>query len=88
MMKIFKYVLSGDSKQIVIMPDGATILTIQLKDSSPCLWALVNTNNMLCERVFITLFTGEIIESYYGEYVATYQMQNLVHHVFDKGYVF
>ncbi len=49
-MKIFKYVLSGDSKQIVIMPDGAT-------------------------------------ESFYGEYVATYKIQSLVYHVFDKSYV-
>lgn len=39
---IWKFELAIDNKNIISMPKGAEILSVQLQNNKPCIWALVN----------------------------------------------
>jgi hypothetical protein len=51
---IYKY----EVDTIVVMPIGAEILTVQLQNGKPWIWALVDKNNQLEERNFDIRGTG------------------------------
>ena len=38
--KIYKYPLEVQDEQVVMLPTGAKILTVQSQKDRPCLWAL------------------------------------------------
>ena len=40
--RIFEYPLKVEDEQIVKMPLGYQILTVQIKDNVPCIWAIVD----------------------------------------------
>ena len=88
MMTIWKFPLEVVDDQIVDMPYGATILTVQAQNDVPCMWALVGTNNALVPRAFHIAGTGHPFNGV-GDYVGTFQLSGgaLVFHVFDQGEV-
>ncbi len=45
MKSIYKYPLQVDGEQILLIPAGAKILTVQMQGSTPCLWAEVKIND-------------------------------------------
>ena len=56
-----KYHLKVTDGQNILMPIGAEILTVQMEDETPCLWALVNPKAET-ENRFIEIFgTGNPI---------------------------
>ena len=85
---IWKYKLEVTDGQNIIMPKGAEILTVQMQDENPCLWALVDPTADT-EIRFIEIFgTGNPILSDMGvsrEYISTFQMLGgkLVFHAFE-----
>ncbi|GAH37849.1 unnamed protein product [marine sediment metagenome] len=87
MKTIFKYPLRPDDYQIVIMPRGAQILTVQAQRERPCLWALVETDNEPEERHFRMAGTGHLFTSKDKllRYIGTFQVKagELVFHVFE-----
>ncbi len=89
MKTVWKFPLSLTEKQRVEMPLGAQILDVQLQNSSPCLWAIIQTGaEMQTEmRVFETYGTGDPLPNGAGAdgpyYVATYQLDGFVWHVFE-----
>lgn len=89
---IYKYPLIVADTQTVTLPQGAEILSVQVQNSNPMLWALVNTDPFVKteNRVIKTYGTGEpIYESdTYLKYISTYQLSNgsLVFHVFEYTY--
>ena len=85
-MKIFKYQLEITDEQTVLMPIGANILSLQLQNGIPCVWALVDEISGDEERTFFTYGTGNPIDPFSKserKFLGTYQLNNgLVFHVF------
>lgn len=85
MKTVYKYRLDTTDVQIIQMPKGAEILTVQFNDwSGLCLWALVDPTQEL-ENVKIRIAgTGHHIEEDIMKYIGTLQLQGgaLVFHAF------
>ncbi len=88
-MTIWKYPLLLADLQTVQMPAGAKPLCVQVQDSGPCLWALVNEHEETQVDFEVRtvgtghpLTTGEAL----AKYVGTYQLDGgrLVFHVFVR----
>lgn len=93
MNTIYKYNLKLDNTQTIEMPRGAKILDIQFKTADRFLqgelamWAMVNTNKEIEERIFKLFGTGFEI-NYEGDksliYLSTVQFNNAFDvHVFE-----
>lgn len=85
MKKIYKYPLLIENKQAVSMPIGAEILTVQLQNGIPCIWALVDTSSPLSDVSVRVYLTGvEVDQSPNLKYCGTFQMigGGFVFHVF------
>lgn len=85
-MTIWKYPLLAKTEQIITIPQGARILTVQTQNGFPCLWAMVDQSKGKVRRVVYTYGTGHPISTEYCtmDYVGTFQLDNggLVFHVF------
>lgn len=73
------------------MQKNAEILCVQQdkKTNIPCIWALVESDNTLEERVFELFSTGNEMKFDMGverKYIGTYQYQNgeFVGHLFER----
>ena len=88
--RIFKYTLKTEYKQIINLPKGAEILTLQTQFNEPQLWVLVDPNETDQEEKYIEIFgTGNLVCYDMGvdrKYLATYQLDdgNFVFHVFER----
>ena len=88
METIWKFELESTQLQAIEMPLDAEILTVQVQDNIPCIWALVDPTKKTGKRVFDIFGTGCDITSGGGidrEYIGTYQVNNgmFVFHVFE-----
>jgi hypothetical protein len=84
MKTIHKYPLEVADEQDVTMPVGAVILTVQVQNNQPCLWALVEPDNPTQIRTILMHGTGNPGECFW-RYIATIQLHGgkLVFHVFE-----
>jgi hypothetical protein len=87
-MRVYKYDLKVIDQQIIEMPVGANLLTVQLQHGNLKLWAAVDSN-IMTKRSIVILGTGHEIDYTPEKYIGTFQMMNgnLVFHVFDGGEV-
>jgi len=86
MRRIFKYPLDIVGIQLVSMPVGAELLTVQMQQGVPCLWALVEDSAPKEDRVIYFRGTGhEAPDFKKDEHIATFQERAFVWHVFDGG---
>lgn len=86
MKTIFKYALEVTDTQTVDLPADAVILTVQLQNGDPMLWALIDADTTQGQTRKIHIYgTGHPIRDRLGRYLSTFQMQNgrLVFHVFE-----
>jgi hypothetical protein len=90
MKTIWKYKLELAKLQVVDMPRGAKILSLQVQDDSlACIWALVNDAAPKEAVGFLSVPTGEPVTDYVLDnytFLGTYQIArgDLVFHVFYK----
>lgn len=85
-MTIYKYILQLTDRQVVNMPGGAKILTVDTQGINLCLWALVDPKVPEEPRAFIVHGTGHPADDLEGtDYVGTAQLHAgaLVLHVFE-----
>lgn len=86
--KIYKYPLEVQDEQVVLLPTGAKILTVQAQNDRPCLWALVNPTapNDMAVTIRIIGTGHEIQDSDNLEYISTFLSFNglFVLHAFVK----
>lgn len=83
---IWKYKLPSTTS-FFEMPEGAEILTVQLQNGTPCIWAIVNPDAKLEERTFVFVTTGGHIPAGDNQkYIGTFQLydQQLVLHLFES----
>ena len=93
MKTIWKYELKTDN-QVLQMPKGAQILTVQIQNEIPCLWVLVNPEAEHQPRAIEIFGTGHDIEEYTEpevykinrKYIGTYQLRGgaFIAHVFER----
>ena len=83
--RIFKYRLKVEDEQIVKMPLGYQILTVQIKDNVPCIWAIVDDKEkQIIDCKIRTIGTGHYFDNHLLDYIGTYQLNQLVFHVFSN----
>jgi hypothetical protein len=85
---IWKFELTTTDYQVIEMPAGSRILTIQTQYGKPCLWAQVDTGQPR-QNVEIRIYgTGHPIDPLLNlRYLGTYQIGAnavLVFHVFEE----
>jgi hypothetical protein len=80
--QIWKYTLSGIISNIE-MPLDAEILTVQLQNGQPTIWALVNSKNELENRNFAIVGTGNPFDDTNHKYIGTFQDSPFVWHLFE-----
>jgi len=88
--QVWKYPLQQDASgaYAIDMPDGAMVLTLQLQDELPTMWAAVNPDNPKRKRRFIVAGTGWSLPNEPMDYIGTWQLDAMVWHVFElTGYV-
>ena len=85
-MNIWKYQLEVVPQQTLEMPFSSKILTVQVQQEIPCIWALVNPGLYLVEREIRIVGTGHELDfTALAKYLGTFQELNgsLVWHVFE-----
>lgn len=84
---IWKFPLKTTDEQVIIMPAGAEILTIQTQYEEPCIWALVDPLRPKKERIILIHGTGHPVSDTIKKqtYIGTYQLHggSLVFHAFE-----
>ena len=87
MKRVYKYLLEVNDKVSVYMPKGARVLSVQVQNGRPCLWAAVDTNELtLEERWFRIVGTGHPIhDDVVDRFIGTIQMceGSIVYHIFE-----
>lgn len=58
---IWKFPLSTTDRQVLAMPRGATLLSVQIQRGVPCLWALVDSTSPMGKRYIAVYGTGNPI---------------------------
>lgn len=87
--QIWKFPILNIESSVIRMPEGAEILTIQVQDKKPCIWALVNPENEKESRIFEIYGTGHDINcdsEIKRKYINTFQLSGgmYVFHVFER----
>lgn len=85
MKTIYKYQLQPLDRQLVPMPNGAQILTVQMQGEHPCVWAMVDIDKPVVVREIRMYGTGHPIDHDPGRYIGTIQMRGgqLIFHFFE-----
>ena len=85
---IFKYELAVEKEQRILMPAFSKILSIKTQNNNPFLWAMIDRNNQLVYRKFITYVTGKDMDSDNRKlkYIDTYLIDNdsFAGHVYEE----
>lgn len=86
-VSVWKFPLRDDAEAIVRMPRHARVLSVQLQDGLPQVWALVDPQEPVVRRKFWIVGTGWTFNPVgLGSFVDTIQVDGgLVFHVFDGG---
>lgn len=85
MRTIYKYPLRIVDEQTVRMPIGAELLSVQMQNGLPCLWATVDPDLGERSRRILIRGTGHPLTGQEGRHISTFQMQGgaLVFHAFE-----
>ena len=85
MFKVFKYPVPANDYFYLDLPRGAKILTVQIENSRPQIWALVNPENPTETRNFCLAGTGNPMNEKNLIYIGTFQASNesFIWHLFE-----
>ena len=80
---IFKYSLDPTGS-FIYLPAGAKILTVQVQNNQPCIWAEVDPTNYTVKRDISIIGTGHTLPKKEVTYIGTFQLfgGDLVFHVY------
>ena len=82
---VWKYPINIDGLTELTLPGGAQVLTVNLQNEKPFLWAMVDPDKHLTTRRFRLVATGESFEANDPFYVGTLFVEGgrYVFHVFE-----
>ena len=81
---IWRYPINVAGEQTVKMPQGAQLLSVQIRDGMLTVWAKVYPGNPTVEKKIFVYGTGHPLPHDPGNYVGTVQAGPLVWHVFEE----
>lgn len=87
MRKIYKYPLEIVDEQIVNVPAGAILLTVQVVNNEICLYAIVDESQPLKQRLINIYGTGQPIDDEIylkSRYIDTVIHGQYVWHIFEN----
>lgn len=87
MKTIHKFSLEAAETQIIALPRGARLLTVQLQNDVICLWAEVDTERPTYRAHIEMVGTGHVMRSSMAvsQYLGTVQLHNrIVLHVYHQ----
>lgn len=88
MQTIWKFPFELTDKFTIDMPKGAKVLTVQVQNEHPCIWALVNDKAPVEKRTFSLVGTGTSANhiTAHWRHVGSCQLQDgaLVIHLFEE----
>lgn len=87
MKTIYKYPIKATREQVVMMPQGAELLTVQVQgEDTVCLWALVDTKQPPEKCIIYAVPTGDYMPQNATKYIGTVLLYHgsLVFHVFTS----
>lgn len=86
MITMYKYQFEFAKEVTIEMPDGPTMLSVQLQNGVPSMWAMVNTDNAPKSYKLACYWTGEeITNADQLRFIGTVQAaDNLVWHIFEQ----
>ena len=87
MQTIWKFPFKIERQITIEMPRGAKVLSIQVQDGVPCMWATVDSDSGMVPQKFNLYGTGSKLPTYWGKsmrYVDTFQHGEFVWHVFEE----
>lgn len=83
-MTIWKYTIAQAGPSAVLMPKGATVLSVGVQNGTPVVWALVDPASPQSNRHFYTALTGASIpRPEEWRFVGTFQIDWFVGHLFE-----
>jgi hypothetical protein len=82
-MKIYKYEIEIKDRFYIILPERSKILSIQLQNNIPMLWAAVTEHSTISYNFSVYGTGHEIDNSLYHKYISTLQIGSLVWHIFQ-----
>lgn len=87
MAQVWKWLLEMTDENTIEMPEGASVLSVQVQHEHPCLWALVRPDAPRIQRRFRIVGTGHEFDPTGLTYVGTFQLYGgeLVFHLFERG---
>ena len=81
--KIYKYEIPIKEKFSLILPERSKILSVQLQNNIPMLWAAI-TRRYTISYDFAVYGTGhKMDEKLYHKYISTFQQDDFVWHIFQ-----
>jgi hypothetical protein len=84
MNSIWKFQLELRDAQSVQIPQGAKLLTVQMQDGEPCLWAEVDPSAVKESRAIELVGTGHPILCDRHAYISSCQQGPFVWHWFER----
>ena len=84
---IWKFPLQSVAVQTIELPAGFDILTVQVQNGAPCLWAAVDPDAQKTRAQIRIIGTGHDVPTpALDRYIGTFQIDNgkLVFHVFER----
>jgi hypothetical protein len=85
MAAIYKWTLQPLGQTELFMPANAQVLTVQIQDGNPQMWVKLDPTQPMISRMFYVYGTGHHIpDDPRLIYIATFQMDPFVFHVFEK----
>lgn len=81
--EIWKFPLEIKDRNYVQMPAVAQILSVQMQNGVPCIWAMVDPHSEKITRTFLIYGTGHPISPLKKKYLGTTQDPPYVWHVFE-----
>jgi len=84
MESIWKFKVESCGRFSLMMPENSEILTVQVQNGSPYLWAKVQKAAPLASYEFKVYSTGQQQEKIEGSYIGTFQLLDgsLVFHLY------
>lgn len=84
--QIWKYKISNRCSLTVSLPKYSKILSLQMQNNEPHMWIMVDEEHLenLVEREFHIIPTGVSFDYKELLYIDTFQIDDLVFHLFEK----
>jgi hypothetical protein len=84
MITIHKYQFQIADSIEVEMPIHSDILSVQLQNGTPTIWAKVDTSLQMVKRIFLVFGTGHEINPMFDyRHIGTIQLNGFVWHIFE-----